>query len=118
MGICRARGLDGAEFAWGGELTPGGKQMAATTALVAGSAVPAAEMAQAQKRPPAQPKPAAKPAPAQSRQNPNILVIMGDDIGLTNVSAYSMGLMGYRISTDEAARTVWIGRFRCCDQLR
>ncbi|MGH6834467.1 MAG: arylsulfatase [Methylocella sp.] len=33
---------------------------------------------------------------AQSGQRPNILVIMGDDIGLTNVSAYSMGLMGYR----------------------
>jgi arylsulfatase len=27
---------------------------------------------------------------------PNILVIFGDDIGLANVSAYSMGLMGYR----------------------
>ena len=27
---------------------------------------------------------------------PNILVIIGDDIGQTNVSAYSMGLMGYR----------------------
>jgi arylsulfatase A-like enzyme len=27
---------------------------------------------------------------------PNILVIFGDDIGQTNVSAYSMGLMGYR----------------------
>src|SRR5205807_6550189 len=26
---------------------------------------------------------------------PNILVIFGDDIGQTNVSAYSMGLMGY-----------------------
>ncbi|HWA98160.1 MAG TPA: arylsulfatase [Pirellulales bacterium] len=30
------------------------------------------------------------------RPKPNILVIMGDDIGLANVSAYSMGLMGYR----------------------
>ncbi|HEX4132224.1 MAG TPA: arylsulfatase [Pirellulales bacterium] len=29
-------------------------------------------------------------------QKPNILVIFGDDIGQTNVSAYSMGLMGYR----------------------
>ena len=29
-------------------------------------------------------------------KKPNILVIMGDDIGQTNVSAYSMGLMGYR----------------------
>ncbi len=34
-------------------------------------------------------------ASAQERK-PNILVIMGDDIGLTNVSAYSMGLMGYQ----------------------
>jgi len=29
-------------------------------------------------------------------KKPNILVIFGDDIGQTNVSAYSMGLMGYR----------------------
>ncbi|RWC30878.1 MAG: arylsulfatase [Mesorhizobium sp.] len=27
---------------------------------------------------------------------PNILVIFGDDIGQTNISAYSLGLMGYR----------------------
>ncbi|MGE0215053.1 arylsulfatase [Mycolicibacterium sp.] len=27
---------------------------------------------------------------------PNILVIWGDDIGITNLSCYSMGLMGYR----------------------
>ncbi len=27
---------------------------------------------------------------------PNILVIWGDDIGITNISAYSQGLMGYR----------------------
>ena len=27
---------------------------------------------------------------------PNILVIFGHDIGQTNVSAYSIGLMGYR----------------------
>src|SRR5256714_3635568 len=32
---------------------------------------------------------------AQDRK-PNILVIFGDDIGQTNVSAYSMGMMGYR----------------------
>jgi arylsulfatase A-like enzyme len=31
-----------------------------------------------------------------TRKKPNILVIMGDDIGQTNVSAYSNGLMGYR----------------------
>ena len=31
---------------------------------------------------------------AQAKK-PNILVICGDDIGITNVSAYSDGLMGY-----------------------
>ena len=40
---------------------------------------------------------AKKPTPAGSTADkPNILVIFGDDIGQTNVSAYSMGLMGYR----------------------
>src|SRR6478672_672149 len=38
---------------------------------------------------------AQSPAPSFGKK-PNILVIMGDDIGQTNVSAYSMGLMGYR----------------------
>ncbi len=46
-------------------------------------------------KPAAQPKPTAQPAPAPSARRPNILVIIGDDIGLANVSAYSMGLMGY-----------------------
>jgi len=33
---------------------------------------------------------------AQAQQNPpNILVIFGDDIGISNISAYSDGLMGY-----------------------
>ncbi|MBP7003753.1 MAG: arylsulfatase [Amaricoccus sp.] len=36
---------------------------------------------------------AAQDAPAQ---RPNILVIFGDDIGQTNLSIYSRGLMGYR----------------------
>jgi arylsulfatase len=35
-------------------------------------------------------------AVAQEAEKPNILVIWGDDIGQSNVSAYSMGLMGYR----------------------
>jgi arylsulfatase len=34
-------------------------------------------------------------APAVAQDKPNILVIWGDDIGITNVSAYSRGLMGY-----------------------
>ncbi|HEY1377946.1 MAG TPA: arylsulfatase, partial [Gemmataceae bacterium] len=33
--------------------------------------------------------------PAGSGKKPNILVIFGDDIGQTNVSAYSRGLMGF-----------------------
>jgi hypothetical protein len=31
-----------------------------------------------------------------ANSKPNILVIMGDDIGATNISAYSHGLMGYK----------------------
>jgi arylsulfatase len=38
----------------------------------------------------------ANAAKKQDGKRPNILVIFGDDIGQTNVSAYSMGLMGYR----------------------
>jgi arylsulfatase A-like enzyme len=34
-------------------------------------------------------------APATGRK-PNILVIMGDDIGQSNISAYTLGVMGYR----------------------
>jgi arylsulfatase A-like enzyme len=38
-------------------------------------------------------------------KRPNILVIFGDDIGQTNISAYSMGLMGYRTpNIDRIAR--------------
>jgi arylsulfatase A-like enzyme len=75
----------------------------ASTAFAAAATVPAVEMAAAQQKPagaqkklsaPAQPKPATQPAPAG--QKPNILVIMGDDIGQSNVSAYSFGLMGYK----------------------
>ena len=34
--------------------------------------------------------------PLAAQQKPNILVIWGDDVGVTNVSAYSQGMMGYR----------------------
>jgi len=37
----------------------------------------------------------ASPASAQAKK-PNILVIFGDDIGYSNISAYNMGVMGYR----------------------
>src|SRR5262249_1831054 len=36
------------------------------------------------------------PAIAQQPQKPNIVVIWGDDIGQSNVSAYSRGMMGYQ----------------------
>jgi len=35
-------------------------------------------------------------AEAQDNKKPNILVIWGDDIGITNISAYSHGLVGYQ----------------------
>ena len=42
--------------------------------------------------------------PAKSNR-PNILVIFGDDIGITNLSCYSMGMMGYRTpNIDRIAR--------------
>ena len=48
--------------------------------------------------------PATTPAMAQTKK-PNILVIWGDDIGLTNISAYTMGLVGYRTpNIDRIAR--------------
>ena len=45
----------------------------------------------------------AQPAPGGGK--PNILVIWGDDIGITDVSAYSFGIMGYRTpNIDRIAR--------------
>jgi arylsulfatase len=75
--------------------------------LLAGTTLAAASTfgatAQAQQRP-AQAQ-AQQPAPAPAGQRPNILVIFGDDIGQTNISAYSFGLMGYRTpNIDRIAR--------------
>ena len=44
-------------------------------------------------------------APMSAQEKPNILVIWGDDIGQSNISAYTMGLMGYRTpNIDRIAR--------------
>jgi arylsulfatase A-like enzyme len=64
----------------------GGTTLAAASVL--GSGAPT-QVAQAQ---PAQPA----PAPAGGGPKPNILVIFGDDIGQSDISAYTFGLMGYR----------------------
>ena len=34
--------------------------------------------------------------PAMAAQKPNILIIWGDDIGIDNISAYNLGMMGYK----------------------
>jgi arylsulfatase A-like enzyme len=36
------------------------------------------------------------PAGAQQQQRPNIVIIWGDDIGQSDISAYSRGLMGFK----------------------
>src|SRR5262245_20154273 len=72
------------------------KVLLGTTTFAAASALAAAapaQVAQAQQRP-AQAQ-AQQPAPAAG-QRPNILVIFGDDIGVPQISAYTMGMMGYR----------------------
>ena len=36
------------------------------------------------------------PAQLMAAEKPNILVIWGDDIGRSNISAYTRGMMGYK----------------------
>jgi arylsulfatase len=79
-------------------------------ASVLGSATPT-KLAQAQ-----------QPAPATTSgggRKPNILMIMGDDIGWFNVSAYNMGIMRYRtpnidrIAKEGALFTDWYSEQSC-----
>jgi arylsulfatase len=76
-----------------------------TTTFVAAAALTSDALAQAQKAAPAAAPAAPAPAAPAAGRKPNILVIFGDDIGQTNLSAYSFGLMGYRTpNIDRIAR--------------
>ncbi len=56
---------------------------------------------------------------AQAQDKPNVLVIWGDDIGRTNISAYSRGMMGYktpnidRIANEGVMFTDYYGEQSC-----
>jgi arylsulfatase A-like enzyme len=62
---------------------------------------------------------AATPLAAQEQDQPNILIIWGDDIGWYNISAYNLGVMGYRtpnidrIAREGALFTDWYGQQSC-----
>lgn len=85
-----------------------------TSSLVAAAALTSEALAQAQKA-----APGGSPAATSSGRKPNILFIMGDDIGWFNVSAYNMGVMGYRtpnidrIGKEGAVFTDWYGQQSC-----
>jgi arylsulfatase A-like enzyme len=84
-----------------------GTSFAAAAAISPGGSM---RVAQAQTRPTA--------AQATDRK-PNILFIMGDDIGWFNISAYNHGIMGYRtpnidrIGKEGAMFTDWYGQQSC-----
>jgi arylsulfatase len=87
----------------------GGTSLATAVALGSGAPV---RVAQAQQQ-----RPAATAAPGGGK--PNILMIMGDDIGWFNVSAYNMGMMQYRtpnidrIAKEGALFTDWYSEQSC-----
>ena len=81
---------------------------AALASIASGGATAQAQQAQ----------PAPAPSPA-SGQKPNILMIMGDDIGWFNPSIYHRGIMGYRtpnidrVGNEGALFTDWYGEQSC-----
>jgi arylsulfatase A-like enzyme len=62
---------------------------------------------------------AAGPAQTGAGRKPNILILWGDDIGIWNISAYNMGMMGYKtpaidsIAKHGAIFTDWYGQQSC-----
>jgi arylsulfatase len=77
-----------------------------SSALVAAATMTSGALAQTQKA-------------APSGRKPNILMIMADDIGWFNVSAYNLGVMGYRtpnidrIAREGALFTDWYAEQSC-----
>lgn len=61
----------------------------------------------------------AAPIAAQAASKPNMLVIMGDDIGYGNISAYNQGMLGYntpnidRIAQEGALFTAYYAQQSC-----
>jgi hypothetical protein len=61
----------------------------------------------------------ATPPAAAQQQRPNVVIIWGDDIGQSNVSAYSRGVMGYRtpnidrLATEGVIFTDYYGEQSC-----
>ena len=86
-----------------------------TSSLFVAATLPSSALAQAQKAA----TPSATPLGGTTGSKPNILFIMGDDIGWFNVSAYNMGIMGYRtpnidrIGKEGAVFTDWYGQQSC-----
>jgi arylsulfatase len=85
----------------------GGTTLAAASTLGTGAQIPLARAQQ----------PSTQSMP--SGRKPNILMIMADDIGWFNVSAYNHGIMGYRtpnidrIAKEGAMFTDWYGEQSC-----
>ncbi len=44
--------------------------------------------------------------PVQAQDKPNIVIIWGDDIGISNLSTYSEGLMGYAYDRESHVGTL------------
>ncbi len=103
------------DSARGGRLERRALLLGSSSVLAAGALLPTAQ---------AQTPPATRPAqPAQgggtASGKPNIVVIFGDDIGITNLSCYSFGMMGYhtpnidRIAKEGLMFTDYYGEQSC-----
>jgi arylsulfatase len=98
----------------GGKLDRRALLLGSSSVVAAGALLPAAR---------AQTPPGTRPAPAaqggETAGKPNIVVIFGDDIGLTNLSCYSFGMMGYhtpnidRIAKEGLMFTDYYGEQSC-----